>query len=123
MARLFNLRAPKSLRIEQKSPQEIEKLVTEQAARYLEALPNDLRPSGLSGVALESLVKGTANDPGVWAQWTRACCDRRRDIDDFVDPLRDEFELAAAQLRPRSVEHLESQHVTQVLSNPKMHGK
>jgi hypothetical protein len=123
MARLISLRAPESLRVDRKSQKELDAYVAEHAGRYLAQMPKDIRPAGISGVTLESLVKGTASDPGVWAQWTRACCDRRNEIDDFVDPLRGDLEIAAAQLRPQVAEHIEALHVTQTLANPKMHGQ
>lgn len=121
MTKYYQLRAPASMSLEKMSDPEIDKMVADQADRMLEALPDELRPVGVQGVVLDSVKAGTAAAPGVWAQWTRACCDKRKRIEDFREPITEEMMEAAKALRPASYEHIESQLSIQTLSNPRMH--
>ena len=124
MTRTINLRAPKSLRLHEMSAEEAAAFVAREADRVLDDLPQDIRPLGISAVAMDAFVKGTAADPGVWAQWTRACCDRRDRIEEFVEPVVQDFDPAAAVQRPRLAdEHVESLMRVESLANPAMHGK
>lgn len=122
MAKTLRIRAPKSMKLHQLSEKEVEKFITKEASRMLEAMPRDIRPVGVNAVSIDSLVKGTAADPGVWAQWTRACCDKRRDIDDYVDPVVSQFDPGVLTDNPGMAdEHIESQLRIQTLSYPAMH--
>lgn len=124
MSKTLRIRAPKSMKLHAMSEREVEKYIAEEAGRMLDAMPRDIRPVGVNKVAIDSLVKGTAADAGVWAQWTRACCDKRDRIDDFVDPVMQEFDQEASLTRPELAnEHVESQMRVQTLAYPAMHGK
>lgn len=72
------------------SEKEISKMVIQQAEEMLEKLPKDLRVSQVNSIQLESSLHEVA-DFGAWAQWTRACCDKRNQIDDFINPVIDEL--------------------------------
>ncbi len=121
MAKYYQFRAPASIALDKMSDREIEKLVAEQSDRMLKALPEEFRPVGVQGIVLDSIREPTAIEGGVWAQWTRACCDKRKRIDEFREPITEELMEAAKALRPASYEHIESQLSIQALSNPKMH--
>lgn len=124
MAKIFTLRAPAAMKLHKMSEREIEAYVEKEAGRMLEQLPTGVRAAGVNAVAIDSLVKATAADPGVWAQWTRACCDKSRHIDDFVNPVIRDFDPAAEVLRPQlASEHVESLLRTETLSYPQMHAK
>ena len=68
------------------SEKEIRQLVIKQADKMLDSIPKEIRISGVNSVQLESSLKEAA-DIGGWAQWTRACCDKRNRIEDFTDPV------------------------------------
>ena len=85
MSQLYKVKAAPSLRLKDMSEDEVTKLVSAQADEMLSALPKHLRASGVNAIQLESSAAEIAGT-GVWAQWTRACCDRRRRIEDFVYP-------------------------------------
>ena len=122
MAKTINLRAPKSMKLHKMSASDVESFVSKEAARMLEAMPKDVRPVGVNAVAIDSISKRSASDPGVWVQWTRACCDRRKQIEDFMEPVVRDFDPAAAVTRAAVAdEHVESMMRTETLSNPKMH--
>lgn len=124
MAKTINLRAPKSMKLHAMSAADVEAYVAKEASRMLEAMPKDVRPVGVNAVAIDSIVQQTAADPGVWVQWTRACCDKRRQIEDFVEPLVRDFDPAADITRGGVAEqHIESLMRTETLSSPKMHPK
>lgn len=117
MAQVINLKAPKSLSLTKMSEAEVAKYVSEHADKTLAALPEALQPVGVNRVALGSNI---AADPGVWAQWTRACCDRRRRIDDFTDPVMDDFNASITPLSGvKANVHIESQMVVHRLEDAK----
>lgn len=101
-------------------PKEIEKFVTTQASKALEGIPENLRPVGVNAVTVDSISKGTRAAAGVWAQWTRACCDKRRRIEDYKDITPAEMR-EITQLRPEISKHVETDFSVQEMSNPKMH--
>jgi len=74
---------------------EIRQLVEKQTQRILESIPKEIRVADVNSVQLESSLKEAA-DVGVWAQWTRACCDKRAFIDDFTDPAIAELAISSA---------------------------
>lgn len=121
MAKYYQLRAPASMSLEKMSEKEIDKMVAQRADQVLESLPDDFSLVGVQGVVMDSVTPGTAQAPGVWGQWTRACCDKRKRIDDFIEPVTEEMMTAAKSMRPASYEHIESQLSIQTLANPKMH--
>jgi hypothetical protein len=120
----INLRAPKSMKLNTMSAADVEAFVAKEAGRLLDAMPKEVRPVGVNAVAIDSVVARTAADPGVWVQWTRACCDRRKQIEDFIEPVVADFD-PTAQVTRASVagQHVESLMRTETLANPKMHGK
>lgn len=124
MAKVLNLKAPESMELRQMRSEEVEAYVSKLADEALERIPDDLRPVGINAVSLAQRVPGTAAEPGFWAEWTRACCNRRESIEDFVDPVIEQFERpdspVIAQLHG---EHLESQMRVQMLEHPTMHKK
>lgn len=120
MAKIINLQAPASMSIQKMGEAEVAKYVSEQAERSLAALPKELRPIGVNRVSLGS----NKADVDVWAQWTRACCDKRKRIEDFVDPVLTDFDnnLQASTGR-KATTHVESQMVVHRLANPATHIK
>ncbi|HEY0549337.1 MAG TPA: hypothetical protein VGF13_07010 [Verrucomicrobiae bacterium] len=116
----FQFRAPVSMKLHTMKSEEIEKYVAQQVDVALKAIPETLRPVGVNAVTIDSIAKGTAADPGVWAQWTRACCDKRKRIEDYKDITPGEMR-EIAQLRPVVAEHVETDFSIQVMNNPKMH--
>jgi hypothetical protein len=101
----ISLNAPKSMAIDKMPEAEIATYVAKEADRILAAMPDDLRP-----VAVNTVRLNRAAAPGVWAEWTRACCDKRKLIDDFVDPVVRDFGLVDyAGQDPRREAHAESQ--------------
>ncbi|MET0635660.1 MAG: hypothetical protein ABWZ25_06505 [Chitinophagaceae bacterium] len=85
MAKTINLKLDSSKVLHKMDEKEIREMVINQADAMLKSLPKDLKVSEVNSVRLQSSLKEVA-DIGVWAQWTRACCDRRRLIEDFEDP-------------------------------------
>jgi hypothetical protein len=116
----FQFRAPSSMKLHTMKAEEIERLVSTQADKALQAIPDTLRPVGVNAVTVDSITKGTAAAAGVWAQWTRACCDKRQRIEDYTDITPAEM-LEIAQQRPEVAKHIETDFSIQVLTNPKMH--
>lgn len=100
-----SLNAPNSMKLDKMSANEIASYVAKEADKFLAAMPEGLRPVAINTVSLNK-----ASDPGVWAQWTRACCDKRKLIDDFEDPLARDFGIGeVAGLGTRIDSHAESQ--------------
>lgn len=124
MAKILNLRAPESMELRRMQSEEVATYVSKLADEALDRIPDDLRPVGVNAVSLAQRVPGTAAEPGFWAEWTRACCDRRDRIEDFTDPVIEQFErpdsLVLSQLHG---EHLETQMRVQMLEHPTMHDK
>lgn len=124
MAKVIEIRAPKSMELRKMGAKEIEAQVSRMADQTLEHLPKDARPVGINAVSLSQAIPGSAVEGGVWAEWTRACCNRRNLIEEFVDPVVDQFEIAAT---PFSAElggqHVESQMRIIELEHPTMHVK
>lgn len=124
MAKILTLQAPKSMVLRDMRSEEIAKYVAKHADAGLEGMPDGVRPVGINAVALSQRIPGSASDPGFWAEWTRACCDRRSRIEDFTDPVIDQFERpdspVAAMLHG---EHLEMQMRVQMLEHPTEHKK
>jgi hypothetical protein len=117
MAQVINLKAPKSVSLMKMGEAEVAKYVSEHADKTLAALPETMKPAGINRVSLGSNL---AADPGVWAQWTRACCDRRRRIEDFTDPVMDDFNAAITPLSGiKAGVHIESQMVVHRLEDAK----
>ena len=92
------------------------------AESALDSLETGSRPIGINAVSLSQRLPGTAAEPGFWAEWTRACCDRRRVIEDFEDPLIEQFEREGSHVtRQLKGEHLESQLRVLELEHPTEH--
>jgi hypothetical protein len=124
MARILSVRAPQSMELRRMKSEEIEKQVSAMADEALERLPKGANPVGINAVSLSQHIPGTNADPGVWAEWTRACCNRRDKIDDFVDPVVDQFERPdSAVAQQIGAQHLESQLKIVHLEHPTMHVK
>lgn len=124
MAKTLNLRAPESMKLQALKPEEVERYVSKLADDQLARVPDGLRPSGINAAVLSQLTPGTNFEPGVWVEWTRACCNRRDQIEDFVDPVIDQFEREGSPvLRALSGQHLESQMRVQTLEHPTQHKK
>lgn len=122
MAKKFNIRAPKSVKLHEMNEREIQAMVRKEAERMLDNLPKDYRPIGVNAVTVESLVPGSNQDPGVWAQWERACCGSRNKIEDFTDPVIQEIEPGDTAMNPQLLQtHFESQMRIINLENPEMH--
>jgi hypothetical protein len=119
MAKIINLKAPASMSLLKLSEAEVAKYVAEHADRSLKALPKDLHPVGVNRVSLGS---NPLADTEVWAQWTRACCDRRKRIEDFTDPVLEDYlttPLSGIQVKANT--HIESQMIVHRLENPNTH--
>ena len=122
MAKILNLRAPESMELHRMESKEVASYVSKLADEALERIPDGIRPAGVNALALSQRVPGTAAEPGFWAEWTRACCDRRDRIEDFVDPVIDQFERPdSLVLRELAGEHLETQMRVQMLEHPTEH--
>jgi len=80
--------------LHQMSEIEIRELVEKQTQQILESIPKEIRVAEVNSVQLESSLKQAADD-GVWAQWTRACCDKRASIEDFTDPANAELGISS----------------------------
>ncbi|MFD9123357.1 hypothetical protein [Kitasatospora sp. NPDC059571] len=123
MAKIINLRAPETMRLHDMSQQDIEEYVRTTATQALDALPEELRPVGVNAVAIDSLRPRIGADPGLWAQWTRACCALQARIEDFEPPVLEDFAAPGTAVhRDVARTHVESQLRTAVLEYPEMHG-
>ena len=85
MSKTYRFQANKDVQLSKMDEAEIRKMVMQQADHYLENLPREVLPSEVNSVQLSSSPSEIAG-AGVWAQWTRACCDRRSRIADFTYP-------------------------------------
>lgn len=122
MSRAISIRAPKSMELQKTSPEKIEKYVEELSEKALSALPPDVRPVGVNMVKLDQIVAGTNLEPGVWVEWTRACCGHRNRIDDFVMPSVDEIRhQESASLVQAGEQHAEVQLKVITLEYPRQH--
>jgi hypothetical protein len=122
VARTLNLKAPDSIRLMEMGRQEVEKHVAEHAERVLDSLSDVARPIGVNAVSLNQTLPGTGADPGFWAEWTRACCGSRAKIEDFSDPVIEQFERPDSPVvKELAGEHLESQMRIQELEHPTKH--
>lgn len=93
--------------------EEIERYATDLAERGLELL-GEGAPVRVNAVSIAQRA-GTE----VWAEWTRACCGHRSQIEDFEDPVMDDFEIDALPLSGKMHgTHLESQLRTVRLEGP-----
>lgn len=119
MAKVFHVRAPKTMTLGKMQEAEISRFVEAEAGKTLDQFPSAVRPVGYNAVTMSQLPTA---DFGAWAQWSRACCDRRKDIDDYSDPIREELELETAQIRPTRG-HIESHFAVQELVRKEMHKK
>lgn len=97
MSKTIKFKNSKDVALHQMKEEEIRDMVTKQADAMLAALPKELQVSEINSVQLESSLKQVA-DTGVWAQWTRACCDRRKSIEDFVDPAITELGITNPEI-------------------------
>jgi hypothetical protein len=107
MSSIVRLRAPESWALHKMHQQEIEKLVTAEAERMLDAMPTDLRLVGVNAVSVDQ----KAADVDVWAQWTRACCGSRARIEEFVDPVLGDISALTTTIKGATDQHFES-HLT-----------
>ncbi|MGD8861593.1 MAG: hypothetical protein PVI30_16410 [Myxococcales bacterium] len=107
MSKIYKVKAAPSIRLQEMTEQEVGKLVAEQADRMLESLPKEMRASDVNTVVMESHGREVA-DTGVWAQWTRACCDRRRRIEDFTYPEIERLQLEEGFAKRARQNHFDS---------------
>ena len=117
MAKVFHVRAPRTMVLSTMDDKEIQRLVEAEAVRILAQFPEQARPVGVNIVSVSQLPQGV----GGWAEWTRACCGQRDLIDEYVDPSPEELELAGRPYRPQ-VTHIETNFTVQTPTNPVMHG-
>jgi hypothetical protein len=124
MAKILDLSAPKSMRLASMKADDVAQYVSKFADETLARMPDDLRPVGVNAVTLSQLAPGTKAAPGIWAEWTRACCNRRDRIEEFVDPVVDQFERPGSPVSTEvRAQHLESQLRVFELEHPTMHRK
>lgn len=124
MAKILNLQAPKSMSLQKMGAEEVGQYVSKLADKALDGGLDDLRPVGVNAVALGQRIPGSTSEPGVWAEWVRACCNRRDRIEDFIDPVIDQFEREGSPVAHQLAgEHLESQMRIQTLEHPTKHRK
>lgn len=122
MTKTIQVRAPKSMKLHAMSEADIAGYVAQEAGRMLESMPKEVRPVGVNAVAIDAFAQRSAADVGGWVQWTRACCDKRKQIEDFIEPVVQDFDPSAALTRPAVAGvHVESLLRREVLSDPKMH--
>jgi hypothetical protein len=122
MARILNLQAPPSMELRAMRSEEVERYASRLADDALDRMPEGMRPVGVNAVSLSQVLPGTETEPGFWAEWTRACCDRRDRIEDFINPVIEQFEREGSPVtRQLEGEHLESQMRIQMLEHPTMH--
>ncbi|GAA2615840.1 hypothetical protein GCM10010304_81520 [Streptomyces roseoviolaceus] len=106
------------------SQQEIEAYVNDVATGALESLPEGIKPVGVNAVEIESLADTDPERGGLWAQWTRACCAQRADIEEFEPPVLEEFTAPGSTVhRDAGRTHVESLLRTAALEYPDMHGE
>jgi hypothetical protein len=116
MAKVFHVRAPKTMTLAKMDEASIYKLVEAEATKALKQMPQAARPVGVNAVMLSQIGAG-----GGWAEWTRACCGSRNLIDEYVDPTPEELAVAGLATRPAAA-HIESQFTVTTPSNLAMHG-
>ena len=85
MSKTINLKTTDDVVLHKMTEEQIRQMVIKQADEMLKSVPKDLRISEVNSIKLESNLRQVA-EIGGWAEWTRACCDKRRFIEDFVDP-------------------------------------
>ena len=124
MARVVQLRMPESERLLDMSAEEIERFVEDHADRVLEGLPEGVRPVGVNAVSLDALRPGSGREIGVWGEWTRACCGKRELIEEFEEPVMEDFMGPAVRVHEgiRGT-HVESVFRKVALENPRMHDR
>jgi hypothetical protein len=116
MAKIFHVRAPHTVKLASMSEQDITKLVEAEATKTLGAFPPNARPVGVNSVRV-------SQDVGGWAEWTRACCGSRNRIDEYVDPVRGDWEAPSALPgAPSPAEHIESSFKIQTPAHLAAHG-
>ena len=92
MSKTLNFKTPDHVNLHKMTEKEITEMVTKEADNMLKNLPKDLDISEVNSVRLQSNLKQVA-DIGAWAEWTRACCNRRSIIEDFTDPAINELRV------------------------------
>ena len=116
MAKVFHVRAPKSMTLAKMDEAAIYKQVEAEATKTLKAMPEGARPVGVNAVMVSQLGQA-----GGWAEWTRACCGSRNLIEEYTDPTPEELAVAGLTARPAAA-HIESSLTIHTPSNLKMHG-
>lgn len=93
------------MRLTEMPKKEIERYVAEMADKALD-LVGDNRVVGVNAVAIGQVARDATE---VWAQWTRACCGSRPRIDEYVDPVAEDYGIPSGVL-PETIasSHLES---------------
>ena len=92
MSKTFKLTAAEDLSLHKMTETQIRDMVAKQADSMIKNLPKDLKLSEVNSIQLGSNRREMADIEG-WIQWTRACCDRRKLIEDFVDPVIDDLKI------------------------------
>jgi hypothetical protein len=111
MSKTIKLQNASGKALHKMTENEIRELVIKQADKMLNSIPGDIRIADVNSVQLESSLKEAA-DVGAWAQWTRACCDKRDRIEEFTDP--ENIELAISN--PKIERALHQNHFDSNLS-------
>lgn len=119
MAKMLNLKAPESMDLRKMEPSEIEKYVVEMAERAFEQMPEGVKPVGINAVSLSQEIEATELEPGAGMMWERVCFKFRSRIEDFTDPVAEEFEREDSPIAGRRPgTRLESQMRIQTYERP-----
>jgi hypothetical protein len=122
MAKTLNLRAPDAMCLKDMQAADIEAYVLKLADDALTNLPDGMRPHSVNTVALNQTTPATQGKPGISVMWERACCGHRNQIEDFEDPVIEQFELDGSPLRRQLAgEHVESRLTVTELEHPTQH--
>lgn len=116
MAKVFHVRAPKTMTLAKMDEASIYKLVEAEATKTLKQMAQAARPVGVNAVMVSQVA-----DVGGWAEWTRACCGSRNLIEEYTDPTPEELAVAGLAARPAAA-HIESSLTITTPSNLAMHG-
>lgn len=127
MSKTVKLHNASGIPLHRMSEEEIRELVTKLSEGILDSIPKVIRVAEVNSVKVESTLKESA-DYGVWAQWTRACCDKRDRIEEFTDPSNEELGITNSSLEKAVHQnHFDSnlsiRQVTEEASLKKIKGK
>src|SRR5258705_5239771 len=109
MSKIVRFRAPQSMKLQSMNPKEIEQLVESEVSKAMAKIPHDSRLVGVNAVSVDA---ARATGGGGWAEWTRACCGSRNQIEEYTDPVREEMVALETAARSGNV-HVESQFIVE----------